>query len=152
MHPQSLEIKEGSYKDALFNTELLNEHWNEIVTKKHLFKVNGDYERYSLLETDGALLTLIAKVNDVVVGYSVNIISPHLHYKDSLVCYNDLLFVSKEKRTSPLGIKLIKHTEELAKQRGAQVMLWHAKQDTPLSKILPRMGNTLHEHIYMKEL
>lgn len=152
MQQQLLKIEEGSYKDALFKTELLNEHWEELVSKKHLFKVNGDYERYDLLEKNGALITILAKENDEVVGYSVNILSPHLHYKDTLVCYNDLLFVSKDKRNSPLGIKLIKYTEELAKERGAQVMLWHAKQDTPLSKILPRMGNTLHEQVFMKEL
>lgn len=151
MQVQSLKIEEGSYRDALFNTTLLDEHWEELVSKKHLFKVNGDYARYELLENNGSLLTLIARANNEVVGYSVNILSKHLHYKDVLVCYNDLLFVCKEKRNSPLGIKLIKQTEEAAKARMAKVMLWHAKENTALAKILPRMGSTLHEQIFMKE-
>lgn len=138
--------------EALSSKELLEEHWEELVKKKHLLKVNPDLEVYNQLESSGKLLTLVAYVGNRLVGYSVNILNNHLHYKDVLVCMNDLLFVSKDYRTTPLGLKLIKLTEKAAKDKGVQIMTWHTKPNTPLDKILPRLGNSLHEHIYTKEL
>ena len=152
MQTQLLKIEEGSYKDALYNQSLISEHWEELESRKDILQVNVDYERFEMLEKAGMLLTLIAKQNTEVVGYSINILSTHLHHKDTLMCYNDLLFLTKSKRNGTLGIKLINHTEELAKVKGAKMMFWHSKTNTPLSKILPRMGNTLYEQVFLKEL
>lgn len=152
MEHQLLKIREGSVFEALSSSDILEEHWNELVKRKHLLKVNPHNEVYKCLEDNGQLFTLIAECDNKMVGYSVNTLTPHLHYMDVMVCANDLLFVLKEYRNSPLGIKLIKETEKLARERGAQVMTWHAKPNTPLDKILPRLSNNLHEHIYTKEL
>jgi predicted GNAT superfamily acetyltransferase len=152
MPHQSLEIRRGSYKEALFNMPLLASHWDELVKRKDLFVVNGDYDRYEELEKSGKLINLLAFCDEELVGYSINILSTHLHYKDVLICYNDLLFVHPDKRNSPLGLKLIKKTEENARIAGAELMMWHAKVNSPLDKILPRLGNSLHENIYLKEL
>lgn len=152
MDHQSLKIREGSYTEALFNLPLLSAHYDELVKLKDIFVINGDYERYAELEETGKLFTLLAFEGDILVGYSVNILNTHLHYKDVLVCYNDLLFIHPDKRNSPLGIRLIKETENKAREYEAEVMLWHAKPGTSLDKILPRMKNRLHENIYLKEL
>lgn len=152
MQPQSLKIREASVMEALSQTELLDEHWDELVKKKHIFQVNPDIETYQLLESQGKLFTLVAELDNKVVGYSVNIYSHNLHYKNVLMCSNDLLFVSKEYRNSSAGLKLIKETEKKAKLLDCKIMLWHSKLDTPLSKILPRLGNSLHENIFTKEL
>jgi hypothetical protein len=152
MPHQSLEIRRGSYKEALFNMPLLASHWDELVKLKDVFVVNGDYDKYEHLEQSGSLISLLAFYEDELVGYSINLLSNHLHYKDVLVCYNDLLFVHPSKRNTPLGLKLIRETEQAAKEEGAEIMLWHAKVDSSLDKILPRLGNSLHEHIYLKEL
>jgi len=50
MPHQSLKIRRGSYKEALFNMPLLASHWDELVKRKDLFVVNGDYDRYEELE------------------------------------------------------------------------------------------------------
>ena len=152
MQTPSLKIEEGSYKDALFDIELINEHWVEMESRKDLLQIDVDYDRYEAVEQAGMLLVLIAKENEKVVGYSVNILSTHLHHKDTLMCYNDLLFLTQSKRNGSLGIRLIQETEELAKRRGAEMMFWHSKSNTPLSRILPRMGNTLYEQVFIKEL
>ncbi len=152
MDHQSLKIREGSYTEALFNLPLLSAHYDELVKLKDIFVINGDYERYAELEETGKLFTLLAFEGNTLVGYSVNILNTHLHYKEVLVCYNDLLFIHPDKRNSPLGIRLIKETENKAREYEAEVMLWHAKPGTSLDKILPRMKNRLHENIYLKEL
>lgn len=152
MDHQSHNIEKGSFKDVFFNLELVQAHYSELVKLKEIFVVNGDYDKYNDLEKSGRLFTLRAFKNKMPVGYSINILETHLHYKDVLVCYNDLLFIHPEYRATPLGLKLIRETEKQAKESGAEVMLWHAKPNTPLDKILPRLGNRLHENIYLKEL
>jgi predicted GNAT superfamily acetyltransferase len=131
---------------------LLEAHWHESARNKHLMVLKPDVPRYQALEAAGALLSLVAYVDEAIVGYSVNIVSPHLHYADLLCAHNDVLFVAKEYRESPLGLKLIRDTERAAKARGVHLMLWHAKEDTTLASILPKMGCRVQEIIYTKEL
>lgn len=131
---------------------LLEAHWHESARNKHLMVLKPDVARYQSLEAAGALLSLVAYVEETIVGYSVNIVTPHLHYADLLCAHNDVLFVAKEYRESVLGLKLIRETERAARARGAHLMLWHAKEATALANILPKMGCTVQEIIYSKEL
>jgi predicted GNAT superfamily acetyltransferase len=132
---------------------LLEAHWHESARNKHLMVLKPDVQRYRLLEASGALLSLVAYGDDgQIVGYSVNIVSPHLHYADLLCAHNDVLFVAKEHRGSSLGLKLIRDTERACKARGVHLMLWHAKEDTTLASILPKMGCKVQEIIFTKEL
>lgn len=151
MGQQHLKIREGSIEEAL-SSRYVNEHWEELCKRKELFKLNPDYKTYFKLEDTGHLLTLVAEHKKEIVGYSVNVISNNLHYVDTIMCVNDLLFLKEEYRTGFTGVRLIKETERMAKERGVHVMTWHAKVDTNLAKLLPKMNATLHEQIYLKEL
>ncbi|MEC5161710.1 MULTISPECIES: GNAT family N-acetyltransferase [unclassified Janthinobacterium] len=131
---------------------LLGEHWHESARNKHLMVLKPDLAQYQALEAAGVLVGLVAYDGDAMVGYSVNIITPHLHYADLMCAHNDVLFVASKYRDTPLGLKLIRETERACKARGARLMLWHAKEDTNLSKILPRIGCRVQEIIYTKEL
>lgn len=131
---------------------LLDEHWHESARNKHLMVLKPDLPKYEALEAMGKLLGLVAYDGETMVGYSVNLISPHMHYADLVCAYNDVLFVASAYRETKLGLQLIRETERACKARGVHLMLWHAKEDTALSKILPRMGCRVQEIIYTKEL
>ena len=90
--------------------------------------------------------------NEVMVGYSVNIIVPHLHYMHLSTATNDMIFIAKSHRQGRTGLMLIKATRELCKARGAQIMMWHAKQDTALAKLLPRLGCRVQDIIFSEDL
>ncbi|MCR9245516.1 MAG: GNAT family N-acetyltransferase [bacterium] len=133
--------------------ELFEEHAAEVSRTLHLAPVNFDRKRYERLEEIGALLVLAAwSHSGELVGYSVNTISPHLHYRDLIVAQNDVLFVRRNARASKIGLHLIQRTEELARERGARMCLWHAKEDTALERLLPRLGYDTHEITFAKEL
>jgi predicted GNAT superfamily acetyltransferase len=105
------------------------------------------------MEASGALFILAAFNQDgVLVGYSVNFVMRHLHYADLCVASNDLLFVSKEHRHGRLGLQLIRATEARAKEEGARLMLWHAKPNTPLADIMPRLGYGVQDIIFSREV
>lgn len=132
--------------------ELLRQHWDEIARNKQLMIVKPDTERYLALDAAGVILALWAYDDDQLVGYSVNLFSNHLHYADLFFVQNDVLFIAKPYRNSPLGLRLIRETEKAAKARGAQMMLWHAKENTPLALILPRLGCGVQDIVFSKEL
>lgn len=132
---------------------LLEKHWHEIARNKQVMVLKPDRAKYDQLQAQGALLSLAALDPDgEIVGYSVNFLGPHIHYADLTVCNNDLLFLREDLRPSPIGLRLLKETERLAKARGARLMLWHAKEGTSLAKIMPRMGYGVQDIIFSKEI
>lgn len=131
---------------------LLDEHWRELAKNKRLMVLKPDVARYQTLEDQGHLITLFAYDGDAVVGYSASFISNHMHYTDLRIVMNDVLFVAKSHRTGRTGMQLIRETERIAKERGAHMMMWHAKQHTDLEKILPRLGYGVQEIMLSKEL
>lgn len=148
-----MQILESTVADKITQcAALLDEHWHESARNKHLMVLKPDVARYEALEAAGCLLGLFAYVDGEIVGYSVNVLSPHLHYADLVCAHNDVLFIAKSHRNSPLGLRLIRETERAAKARGAHIVLWHAKEATPLAQILPRMGCKVQEIMFSKEL
>lgn len=132
---------------------LLDEHWHESAKNKHLMVLKPDLAQYEALEATGNMVGLVAYDDTgAMVGYSVNIVGPHMHYADVLCAYNDVLFIASAYRGSRLGLQLIRETERACKARGCHLMLWHAKEETALSKILPALGCRVQEISYSKEL
>lgn len=133
--------------------ELLVAHWDEVAKNKQVMVLKPDRDRYAFLDENNGLLCLWALDADgEIVGYSVNFIGPHIHYADLVVANNDVLFLREDLRPSTVGLRLIRETERVAKERGARLMLWHAKENTALAKIMPRMGYGVQDIIFSKEI
>lgn len=149
-----MRIEEISVKDFMHEqAHLLHEHWEELATHKAFMVLKPDWAKYAQLEAAGVLLTLGAFTHEgKAVGYSSSIIGNNLHYADLCYAHNDVLFVAKDYRRGRLGLQLIKETERLAKARGAQLMIWHAKEDTALMAVLPRIGYGVQDVLYSREL
>ncbi len=147
------EIRTSTVSEMLANAgELFEEHWDEIALNKQVMVLKPDEDRYRAMEQAGSLLILAAWEGEALVGYSVNFIVNHLHYADLRLCSNDLLFITRSKRAGRLGLKLIRETEKRAAEMGARLMLWHAKQDTALAVMMPKMGYGVQDIIFSKEI
>ncbi len=131
---------------------LLENHWDEVAKNKHLMKLAPQVEKYRKLEAEGCLVCLFARSGEVIVGYSINIVTPHLHYSDLVIAQNDVIYVHPAFRTSTLGLRLIKATEDACRDAGVKLMLMHGKEGTPFAKILPRKGYGVQDIIFSKEL
>ena len=153
METQKFKIVEQKIMgDIKFFECLFEDHWQEVAKNKKVMVLKPDYDKYRFLEESGIMRTLVAYEDGVVIGYSVNFIQPHLHYSDLISCYNDIVFLSKEKRNSPVGLKLLRATEKAAKEWGADMMLWHVKEGTSIDSILPRLGYGVQDIVYSKTL
>ena len=132
---------------------LLRDHYQESNRNRRM-ELAPDWDTYRMLHEAGKLLNVVAVEHTLdggrCVGYAVNILSPHIHYKESVVSGNDVIFVVPGARAS-LGGRLMVAMRKLSKAHGASQVLWHAKPRTPLDAAL---GNRMHvhEHIYMENL
>jgi len=131
---------------------LFEAHREELTTNKALMVLNPDIETYLKLQANGSLLALGAFNDDELVGYSINIIVRNLHYADVMMCQSDVIFVRDDKRQGSTGLRLIRETERLARARGADVMLWHAKPKTNLADVLQRLEYGIQDIVYMRAL
>ena len=131
---------------------LFEEHYEEIARNKQIMKLKPDEETYRKMESAQQIFILSARQDDVLIGYSVNFVTNHLHYADLRIAQNDLLFISKEHRGGRIGLKLIRETENHATSLGCKLMLWHCKENTTLSALLPRIKYGVQDIIYSKEL
>ena len=132
--------------------ELLADHWRELSTNKTIMRLNPNWDAYEALMKDDCFFILGMRDQGELVGYSCNIITNHLHYRDLRVCYNDVLFVAKKYRKHGDGLKLIEATEMEAKKRDCRLMLWHAKPNTALHDLLPNMDYRVQEIMFSKEI
>ena len=134
------EIKLATVDEMLATAQtLFDEHYEEIARNKHVMVLKPDEETYRKSEEMGTIFILSARQGDKLIGYSVNFVTNHLHYADLKLAQNDLLFISKEHRGGRVGLKLIKETEKHATSLGCKLMLWHAKENTALVSLLPRL-------------
>ncbi len=131
---------------------LFQEHYEEIALRKDLMELKPNWPMYEALDQSGVLFIYLAMQDDVCIGYSMNIVTNHLHYADLRYSQNDVLFIKKEFRGGRIGLRLMKVTEDHSRSLGCKVMLWHAKEDTTLAKLLPRLKYGVQDVIYSKEL
>lgn len=134
---------------------LLVDHREELTTNKALMKLNPDVDRYRHAEAMGFGLTIVARDDAQIVGYSINFIAPHIHYKDVLMVYNDALWTAHSHRAL-VGAKLMDETKAAGQRRGARLMAWHAKPGTTLDRILQievrRKRARVQDIVYTEEL
>lgn len=132
-------------------TDLLHEHYEELATNKVLMHLAPKWDAYFQLERLKLFYALTARVDGKLVGYSAVMQTPHLHYSMTTAS-SDVLFVSKEHRASSIGLRLIKATEAEAKSRGADALVWRAKPDSPLHKILLARHYPVQDVTFLKAL
>lgn len=134
---------------------LLVQHREELTTNKALMKLNPDVACYRAMEEAGTCFSIVVRDGEQIVGYSINIIAPHLHYRDVLMVYTDALWTTHEHR-SRIGVPLMDATRAASRARGAHLLAWHAKPDTPLDRVMRiqvRRGRArVQDTVYTEEL
>ena len=131
---------------------LFQEHYEEIALRKDLMELKPNWPMYEAIDQSGLLFIHLAMQGDVCIGYSMNLVTNHLHYANLKYSQNDVLFIKKEFRGGRIGLRLMKVTEGHARSLGCKVMLWHAKEHTTLAALLPRMKYGVQDIVFSKEL
>lgn len=132
---------------------LLKAHYDEVAKNKDVMVLDPDWDRYIALDDAGVLVVLgVFSEDEQLLGYSVGLVTSHLHYRGLTYYQNDVLFLAASARRSHIGIDLIEATERVAGARGARFVCWHAKQGTALDRLLDRRGYGVQDIIYSRRI
>ena len=134
----------------LYQEGILEEHWEEVAGNKHAIKLSPDVAKYKLLQDAGILKNFVLFNDAEMVGYAVVLAQPHLHYKEDVFAFVDVIFVKQKYRNSRAGLQLINALEDWA-EGNASVLTFHTKPSHPtIEKILEKKGYSHMENIYGK--
>ena len=132
---------------------ILSEHWEQLAGNKDKIKLKPDVNKYQMLQEVGMLFNIIAYKEEELIGYSIILISPNLHYMDDKFAMVDVIFVKANSRVSRAGIDLINKTEEVCRKEGVSMLSFHTKPShSTIEKILYRKGFKHCENILGKLL
>ena len=132
--------------------DLLPAHFEEVARFKEISVIKPDLPRYAAADFENRFIGLVAHIGTEIVGYSANFLTHNLHYMELSVCQNDVLYVLPAYRKGRVGLSLIRGTVRRAQLRGIRLMAWHSKPDTPLNKLLPRLGYEILDVIWAKRI
>ena len=129
---------------------LLESHYKEVAMYQDKIDLNPDYDKYQTLCDSDLLHIVTARDEDVLVGYFISILVPHLHYKDHMYALNDIVFIAAEYRNAKFGLSLFKYAEEALKDKGVSVMIIHMKTSLPFDSLCEGLGYDYAERSYSK--
>ncbi len=149
----SFEIREftGVVEVIQANGALAHAHRHEFAAEFEGREWNPDLVRYQLLEDAGLIVAVGAYDGNELVGYSINVLSVHMHYQLPMG-RNDVLYLAPAYREGHNGIALMNATRAALQRRGAAYVLWSAKPDTPLYNLLEHGGATVLETVFHEAL
>lgn len=128
-------------------------HWEELALDKDVIKQDMDHERYLALDRNGALHTTTARFHGELVGYAVNFLMPHMHYKSSgLMALCDMYFVLPMFRKGGTGIKLFQKMEAGLKRKGVVRAHISCKVHQSHKQIFEHMGWKHSDETFTKVL
>lgn len=123
---------------------LWQRHWKEIAIDRDTIPLEPDFDSYYRLDNDRLLHILTARTHDgELVGYSFNIVGPHLHYQSTRTGHTDMFWLAPEHRRGLCGYKLLKYTMAGLKRRGVKLHTINFKlgfQDGRVGRLLKRLG------------
>jgi GNAT superfamily N-acetyltransferase len=130
------------------------QHWCEVALDQAAVPLDPDLERYQAYADAGHLFILSMRDAGKLVGYFVGIVSGHLHYKSTRMCFTDLFYLLPAYRKGLAGVRLFREAETALRARGVRriqtATKLHAHLD--MSRLLERLGYTRVEAAYHKLL
>lgn len=111
-----------------------------------------DWEQYYHLDDEGLLIVHAVFDDEVLIGYSVDWLSEHRHYRGKMVGINDLIYIKPEYRGHGLFESLLQHVQDAIKQSGGVAHILGLKIKSHNEKYQVCRGyravETVH-HIYL---
>jgi hypothetical protein len=136
---------------------LRHEHWEEVGHYRDI-PIDMQWDKYEMLEEAGKLrcYTIRDVANEefqetVLIGYAFFIVDQHLHYKNTLVASQDILYVRKPYRGGT-GKHFLKWCDEDLKKEGVVTVTHHAKTYFEYGNLFKDLGYEQAEIIWARRL
>jgi len=131
--------------------KLFPAHYEELcVTKEYPYE--PDWDSYKRMAEAGLVRCITCRADEVLIGYIVFIVTPHLHYKSCKTAIEDVYFINKEYRKGRIGIKLFQYAEKVLKERGVNRIVMHTKLHLDNSRLFEYLGYKYTDKVFSKML
>lgn len=147
MYNFNLETIDESLREDL--EPLLYLNWQEVDNKLLL---NPDWQTYYSVQSTNLIRCYTARVDDVLVGYSIFFISPSLHHKDYRIAHNDVFYIHPECRAGKLPYKFLNYFLQQIKDEGISLITINTKVQKDFHKLLEYFGFEFSEYSYTRVL
>lgn len=127
---------------------LFREHWEELGLFKDKMPLDPHYGYYAECEANGSALFLTLRTAGKLIGYFGGIVGPSPHYKSTLTCKMDLIYLAPEHRGLGAGKMLLDAVKAELKRRGVKLWWVGSKCHKPLDALLTLYGFELAETYY----
>jgi len=141
-----------AYSDCI---EKMKEHYDDHYAELSVTKtvpLEPDYEAYFTLEKLGLSKVITCRKDNVLIGYIIFVITPHLHYKSCVTAVEDIYYVAKQERKGRVGIRLFQYAEQYLKSIGVHRIIYSTKTHLDNSKLFEYLGYSFIEKVYSKML
>ena len=108
-------------------------------------------DTYKYLEAAGAIHTIGAFIDDLLIGYII-MLAPILPHYSVRIAVSESFFVLKAHRKTGAGTKLRHAAEDYAKKAGAIGILISAPVGGDLAEILPHVGYTETNRVFFRSI
>lgn len=127
--------------------KLFQSHYEELSVTKQ-YELNPDYDIYR--QNANRIKVVVCEDDDVIVGYIVFFVSPHLHYKDCLMAVEDIYYLKPEYRKGSTGIKMFRFAEVYLKSVGVNMIKYSTKVHLDNSKLFEYLDYAFTEKVFIK--
>jgi GNAT superfamily N-acetyltransferase len=130
--------------------EHLIAHWQEVSSFPD-YPLDVDVDKFTTLQNDGMLVCCSARDEDKLVGYVVDFIQFHPHYKTVKTAITDAYYIAPEYRAK-CARGLMKFVEKVEKEIGVFARITRSKNTNNAGKFFKAMGYKEAEVAWSKRL
>lgn len=130
---------------------LLPLHWEELGIYRDKMPLAPAWDVYDAYERAGVLVYVPLRKAGELIGYFIGMITPGLHYRQTLTCKMDIAYVRPEHRGSA-GTVLFNAVEAELKRRGVQLWWVGSKDHHPIEGFYKALGFECQETYFTKWL
>jgi GNAT superfamily N-acetyltransferase len=137
---------------------MLEAQYLEIATDKAIKPLDPDLDKYQGLEDAGFLRIFTVRIepdnlegtdlprcDGRLIGYFVSIVMRGLHYQQTTLAVNDIMYIDPAYRGSTVGYRMIRGAKADLKNLGADILTIHMKTDYPFRSLLEKLDFHLTE-------
>jgi GNAT superfamily N-acetyltransferase len=145
-----ISFSKESFRVVEDSFHLIKAHWDEV--EQIARPLAPLWETYREAEKKDALVCFVARKNDDVVGYAVFFFVTDLHSRQTLVAFNDSVFLKKDCRKGGAGKAFLEYCDEELEKTGVQLILWQVKPVPDFSGTLKAIGYKHFNTTYAREV